>query len=62
MAVYNAQRAQMLGKLADIAVFDKDLVELGRSRPAELLEAKVLYTIAGGRIVHEAGGAGAGRR
>jgi predicted amidohydrolase YtcJ len=42
------------GKLADIAVFDKDLVEVGRSRPAELLMAKVLYTIAGGKVVHEA--------
>jgi predicted amidohydrolase YtcJ len=42
------------GKLADIAVFDTDLVEVGRSNPAGLLKARVLYTIAGGRIVHEA--------
>jgi predicted amidohydrolase YtcJ len=42
------------GKLADVAVFDADLVEAGRSRPAALLEAKVLYTIVGGKVVYEA--------
>ncbi len=42
------------GKLADIAVFDTDLVEAGRREPARLLEAKVLYTIVGGRIVYQA--------
>ncbi len=42
------------GKLADIAVFDTNLVEVGRTDPARLLEAKVLYTIVGGRIVHQA--------
>jgi hypothetical protein len=42
------------GKLADIAVFDTDLVEAGRTDPATLLEAKVLYTIVGGKIVHQA--------
>jgi predicted amidohydrolase YtcJ len=41
------------GKLADIAVFDADLVEIGRNDPAKLLEAKVLYTIVGGRLVYE---------
>jgi predicted amidohydrolase YtcJ len=41
------------GKLADIAVFDTDLIEAGRSAPRRLLDAKVLYTFAGGRIVHE---------
>ena len=41
------------GKLADIAVFDTNLVEAGQSSPADLLKAKVLYTIVGGRIVHE---------
>jgi len=41
------------GMLADIAVFDTDLVEAGRDNPASLLEAKVLYTIAGGRVVYE---------
>ena len=40
------------GKLADIAVFDTNLVEAGQSSPADLLKAKVLYTIVGGRIVH----------
>jgi predicted amidohydrolase YtcJ len=42
------------GKLADIAVFDTNLVEVGRSNPAGLLKARVLYTIAGGRTVYEA--------
>lgn len=41
------------GKLADLAVFDTNLVEAGRSAPAKLLEAKVLYTIAGGKVVFE---------
>jgi len=41
------------GMLADIAVFDTDLVEAGHDNPASLLEAKVLYTIAGGRVVYE---------
>jgi len=43
------------GKLADVAIFDIDLVEVGRTRPADLLEAKVLYTIVGGKLVYEAG-------
>ena len=43
------------GKLADIAVFDVDLIEAGRNDPARLLEAEALYTIVGGRIVHERG-------
>ena len=43
------------GKLADIAVFDTDLIEAGRNDPAALLDATVLYTIVGGRIVYEAG-------
>lgn len=42
------------GKLADIAVFDTDLMTAGRSNPAGLLKARVLYTIAGGRMVYEA--------
>jgi predicted amidohydrolase YtcJ len=42
------------GRLADIAVFDTDLVQAGKASPARLLEAKVLYTIAGGRVVYEA--------
>ncbi|MBI2401144.1 MAG: amidohydrolase family protein, partial [Gemmatimonadetes bacterium] len=41
------------GKLADIAVLDTDLMEVGGSQPARLLEAKVLYTIVGGRVVFE---------
>ena len=43
------------GKLADIAVFDTNLVEAGNNDPAELLGAEVLYTIVGGRIVYENG-------
>ena len=41
------------GRLADIAVFDTNLVEAGRRNPARLLEAKVTYTIVGGRVVYE---------
>ncbi|MDH3732806.1 MAG: amidohydrolase [Gemmatimonadota bacterium] len=43
------------GKLADIAVFDTDLMVAGREDPARLLDAKVLYTIVGGEVVHEGG-------
>lgn len=43
------------GKLADIAVFDVDLIEAGRNDPARLLRAEALYTIVGGRVVHERG-------
>ena len=42
------------GMLADIAVFDRDLIAAGRTRPADLLAAKVRYTIAGGRLVFAA--------
>jgi hypothetical protein len=42
------------GKLADLAVFDRDLPTAGRERPADLLMAKVLYTIVGGKLVYEA--------
>lgn len=41
------------GKLADLAVFDTNLVEAGRLNPAGLLRARVLWTIVGGRIVYE---------
>jgi predicted amidohydrolase YtcJ len=41
------------GKLADVAVFDTDLVEAGQHAPRRLLDAKVLYTIAGGKVVYE---------
>jgi predicted amidohydrolase YtcJ len=41
------------GMLADIAVFDTNLVEIGRADPKRLLDAKVVYTIVGGRIVFE---------
>jgi len=42
-----------VGKLADIAVFDTDLVQAGKTDPARLLKARVVYTIVGGRIVHQ---------
>ncbi len=41
------------GKLADIAVFDTDLIDAGHNDPAKLLDAEVLYTIVGGKIVYE---------
>jgi predicted amidohydrolase YtcJ len=44
------------GKLADMAVFDTNLLEAGRRNPAALLKAKVNYTIVGGKVVHERGG------
>jgi predicted amidohydrolase YtcJ len=43
------------GKLADIAVFDTNLVEAGRTDPARLLKAQVRYTVVGGRVVYERG-------
>ena len=41
------------GKLADLAVFDTNLVEVAKSDPQKLLKAKVRYTIVGGRVVYE---------
>ena len=54
-ASFEEDRKGMLrpGFLADIAVFDGNLVEIGTTRPADLLKAKVDYTIAGGRVVFE---------
>jgi predicted amidohydrolase YtcJ len=45
------------GRLADLAVFDTNLVEAARSDPQALLRAKVRYTIAGGRVVYDAAAA-----
>jgi len=42
-----------VGKLADLAVFDTNLVEAGQQEPRRLLEAGVRYTIVGGRVVFE---------
>ena len=42
------------GKLADLVVFDKDLLEI---EPAEILDTKVDLTILGGRIVYRRAGA-----
>jgi hypothetical protein len=47
------------GRLADIAVFDTNLIEAGRTSPAALLKARVLYTLTGGIVVH--GGPESGR-
>lgn len=41
------------GMLADVAVLDTNLVEVGHANPAALLKAQVHYTIAGGRVVFE---------
>jgi predicted amidohydrolase YtcJ len=41
------------GKLADVAVFDTNLVEAGARDPRKLLEAKVLYTLVDGKVVYE---------
>ena len=41
------------GRLADVAVFDTNLVEAARADPQALLRAKVLYTIVGGRVVYD---------
>ncbi len=41
-----------VGKLADIAVFDTDLIAVGKTDPKRLLEAKVRYTIVGGKVVY----------
>jgi predicted amidohydrolase YtcJ len=42
------------GRMADLAIFDTNLVEAGNGNPQRLLKAKVLYTIAGGRVVFDA--------
>jgi predicted amidohydrolase YtcJ len=41
------------GKVADVAVFDANLVEVGRTDPSALLKAQVLYTIVDGTVVFE---------
>jgi len=41
------------GKLADVAVFDTNLIDAGKSDPKKILDAKVLYTITGGDVVYE---------
>jgi predicted amidohydrolase YtcJ len=42
------------GKLADIAVFDTNLVDAGKTDPARLLKARVRYTIVDGKVVYTA--------
>jgi predicted amidohydrolase YtcJ len=41
------------GKFADLAVFDANLVDVAKRDPAALLRARVLYTIAAGKVVFE---------
>ena len=41
------------GMLADLAVFNTNLVEAGRTAPARLLDAKVIYTIVDGQVVYQ---------
>lgn len=41
------------GKLADLVVFDTNLIEAGHNDPQTLLEARVLYTIVDGKVVYE---------
>lgn len=41
------------GMLADVAVLDTNLIDVGRANPAALLKAQVHYTIAGGQVVFE---------
>jgi predicted amidohydrolase YtcJ len=45
-----------VGKLADISVWDQNLMEIGKTAPARLLEARVLFTVTGGRVVYEMAG------
>ena len=54
-ASFEEDRKGMLkaGYLADIAVFDRNLVEIGRTRPADLLDARVDLTIVGGNPVYQ---------
>ena len=40
------------GQLADIAVLDTNLVEVGKTDPARLLKARVRYTIVDGKVVY----------
>jgi predicted amidohydrolase YtcJ len=40
------------GKLADITVFDRNLLEIP---PADILKAEVTHTIVGGKVVFEKG-------
>jgi predicted amidohydrolase YtcJ len=49
----NLKGTLTVGKLADVAVFDTNLLEVGKKNPAQLLKAKVNYTIVGGKIVYE---------
>ena len=43
-----------VGKLADIAVFDTDLIAVGKTDPSRLLKARVTMTVVGGKVVYEA--------
>jgi predicted amidohydrolase YtcJ len=45
------------GRLADLVVWDRNLVQVGQENPKALLDAKVRLTMVGGTVVYEAGGA-----
>jgi predicted amidohydrolase YtcJ len=47
------------GMLADVAVFDRNLIDVGKASPADLLKARATYTIVGGKVVHEPASAAA---
>jgi len=50
------------GKLADLAVFDTNLVAVAKTDPQALLRARVQLTVVGGRVVYDAGAAPSAQR
>lgn len=57
-AAYSAHVENEVGQLkkgmwADIAVVDKDLLNVGATNPSDLLNADVLMTIVGGKVVYQ---------
>lgn len=43
------------GRLADLVVWDRNLVQVGQENPKALLDAKVWLTMVGGQVVYQAG-------
>lgn len=43
------------GRLADLVVWDRNLVQVGQENPKALLDAKVWLTMVGGKVVYQAG-------
>ena len=57
-AAYSAHVENEVGQLkagmwADIAVVDKDLLNVGSSNPADLLNGKIIMTIVGGKVIYK---------